>query len=192
MRQIQKMDKEQERIIIESVRNGNSSLYSKLIDTYGQSLFALIYKMVNSREDAEELTQDTFVKAFFSLKSFRGDSTFSTWLYRIAYNLTISKLRKHDRLILSDKESLFSDIEDDKDDALMQKELCEEDYAKLEWAMEQLSSKERFLIYAFYYQDKSIEELSQITGFSISNVKVKLFRARKKLSNSVRNLKKEL
>lgn len=181
------MNKEQEQIIINKVRAGESACYKELIDAYGNELFALVYKMVENREDAQELVQDTFVKAFFSLKKFREESAFSTWLYRISYNLAISKLRKEKRVFLKDLEQVNVDVEDESEEQLEHKQLTERKFEQLERAKEQLSPDERFLIYAFYEQEKSLAEIAQITGLSFSNTKVKLFRTRKKIEELVKN-----
>lgn len=178
------MTREQEQILIEKVRGGDTACYKSLVDEYGERLFALLKGLVGSREDAQDLAQEAFVKAFFSLKKFRGDSSFSTWLYRIGYNLAISKLRK--------EKGLFADVDinhlrvvDDSDGLLEQKRLSEREYELLEMAKGQLPAQERFLLCAFYEQERSLAELVQITGLSLSNIKVKLFRARKRLSNLV-------
>lgn len=81
--------KKDESYIITRILAGKTEEYAYVLDTYGQAVFALIVRMVNSEEDAEELTQDAFMKAFEHLSSFGGKSSFSTWIYRIAYNTTI-------------------------------------------------------------------------------------------------------
>lgn len=83
-----------ESYIITRILAGKTEEYAYFLDTYGQPFFSLIVRMVNSEEDAEELTQDTFMKAFEHLSSFNGKSSFSTWIYRIAYNTALSFLRK--------------------------------------------------------------------------------------------------
>ena len=80
--------------IIAQILGGKTEAFSYFMDTYGQQVFTLIVRMVDSEEDAEELTQDTFMKAFSHLSSFCGHSSFSTWIYRIAYNTALSALRK--------------------------------------------------------------------------------------------------
>ena len=79
-----------ESYIITRILAGKTEEYAYFLDTYGQPVFSLIVRMVNSEEDAEELTQDTFMKAFEHLSSFNGKSSFSTWIYRIAYNTALS------------------------------------------------------------------------------------------------------
>lgn len=176
------MTKDKELILIEKIRSGETDCYSEFVDAYSEDIFALIYKMVGNREDAEEMAQDVFVKGFFSLKSFRGESSFSTWLYRIAYNIAVSSMRKKKKILFSQKDVEREPVFDDSEEVVIQKRLCEKEYELLENAIDQLTPPEKFLITAFYKQEKSMSELSEITGLSLSNIKVKLFRARKKLS----------
>ena len=80
--------------IIHRILKGETSLYEYFLDKYSQQVFILIIRIVENQEDAEELTQDTFLKAFEHLSSFKAESSFSTWIYRIAYNTAISATRK--------------------------------------------------------------------------------------------------
>lgn len=138
-------------------------------------------RVIQNREDAEELTEDVFVKAFQHLESFRGESDFLTWLYRIAYNLSISAVRKKKVEYLAIEDSQLSNVSEE----MIQDQLGQTDSSErldlLDWALEQLPPDDRALILLFYKEDKSIEELAQITGLSIANIKVKLHRTRKKL-----------
>ena len=79
---------------IQRIRAGHIESFACLADRYSQTVFALIVRVVQNREDAEELTQDVFLKVFRKLDSFKGDCAFSTWLYRIAYNTALSAVRK--------------------------------------------------------------------------------------------------
>lgn len=92
---------EKERRLIEHVLGGEVEEYAYFLDTYAPQVFQLVYRLVRNREDAEELTQDAFVHAFEHLSSFRQTGSFSTWMYRIAYNLSISALRKKNLPMLS-------------------------------------------------------------------------------------------
>jgi RNA polymerase sigma-70 factor, ECF subfamily len=181
-----KMNKDKELILIEKVRSGDTSCYRDLVDAYGENIFTLIYKMTGNREDAEELAQDVFVKAFFSLKKFRGESSFSTWLYRIAYNLTISSLRKKKKLLFSQREVEKEFVADESEEDVFLKKICEKEYELLENAINRLDTIDKFLMMAFYKQEKSLSELADITGLSLSNVKTRLFRARTKIKTELK------
>lgn len=182
------MDKIIEEEIIEGVLSGDTKAYKQVVDAYKDNIFALIYKITTNREDSEELTQDVFVKAFFNLKSFKRESSFSTYLYRIAYNTTISKLRNKTKLFYRDNIEKSITAVDETENELLNKQIKEEQYEKLEMAIEQLGSGEKFLLLSFYQEDKSLNELADITGLSLSNIKIKMFRARKKLTNIIKDI----
>ena len=166
---------------IERILAGDTSCFASLFDRYGKQVYAWVCRVIQNREDAEELTEDVFVKAFQHLESFRGESDFLTWLYRIAYNLSISAVRKKKVEYLAIEDSQLSNVSEE----MIQDQLGQTDSSErldlLDWALEQLPPDDRALILLFYKEDKSIEELAQITGLSVANVKVKLHRIRKKL-----------
>jgi RNA polymerase sigma-70 factor (ECF subfamily) len=168
---------------IQRIQAGDVAAFACLIDKYSRPIHSLILKIVNNREDAEELAQDVFMKVFRHLESFKGDSSFSTWIYRIAYNMAISETRK--------RKYEFATIEDafvDKDSAfeseaslLLWETDKEEQLKQLDMALNKLPPGERALILLFYMEEKSVEEIVTITGMSASNVKTKLHRIRKKV-----------
>ena len=86
--------KKDEAHIIKEILNGKTEQYEYFLDRYGQQVFVLVDRIVSCPEDAEELTQDVFLKAFQQLSSFKAESSFSTWIYRIATNVAISAVRK--------------------------------------------------------------------------------------------------
>jgi RNA polymerase sigma-70 factor (ECF subfamily) len=165
---------------IERIQAGETECFAALLKRYSRPVFSLIVKITGNREDAEELTQDVFLKVFRSLPSFRGDSCFSTWLYRIAYNTAVSATRKKKREWLAIDEMTAGDLPEEPDGE-WERENREEQLARLEQAMEQLLPDERALILLFYMQEKTVEEIAGITGLTLSNVKTKLHRIRKKL-----------
>lgn len=175
----------EEQEVISKVRKGNTESYRNLVDAYGAKITALVYKMTGCMEDAEEIAQDAFVKAFFSLNKYRGESSFSTWLFRIAYNLTITFLRKKKRLVLKDDMEFTGESFDDSLDNTLYKELMEERYEALEKALGQLTPDIRSLLVLFYEENKSLAELVEITGLSLSNVKIRMLRGRKKLAELI-------
>ena len=166
---------------IEKIQAGETECFSILLDRYSQSVFSLIVSIINNREDAEELTQDVFLNAFRSLSSFQGNSLFSTWLYRIAYNAAISATRKKKYSWLTIEESMIDNVpENEISDDIEQLEK-EEQLSRLQQALEQLLPDERALVTLFYMQGKKADEIITITGLSNSNVKTKLHRIRKKM-----------
>ncbi|MEA5005914.1 MAG: sigma-70 family RNA polymerase sigma factor [Rikenellaceae bacterium] len=173
------MKKEEELSLIKQIIDGEESLFNKFIIEYSPRVLSVVRGVLYNREDAEEIAQDVFVKAYFSLKSFRGDCSFSTWLYRIAYNMAISKIRqKKGSFIQIDNLS----IPDDRISASEKVNDQEELQKQLNILLEELSPSDRFMILSFYMHQKSIIEIAEITGMSESNVKVRLHRIKKRMS----------
>ena len=179
--------KKDESYIITRILAGKTEEYAYFLDTYGQAVFALIVRMVNSEEDAEELTQDAFMKAFEHLSSFGGKSSFSTWIYRTrgravenAYNTALSFLRKKnvEQTMLDD--NLWNQISDTQIDNTLNDD-SEEQIEKLQQALTKLTAEERALVTLFYEEERPIQELAQILNQNEGNIKVKLHRLRKKL-----------
>lgn len=179
MRLIDKM-KDSDIHIIQRILNGETTLYEYFLNAYGQQVFTLIVRIVINQEDAEELTQDTFIKAFQHLSSFKGNSSFSTWIYSIAYNTAISHARKKKFDTFAMDDALLANISDQQVDEALNEE-GEEQILKLNRAIEQLNSDERALITLFYHEEKPLTEVALILGLTESNAKVKLHRIRKKI-----------
>lgn len=174
----------EEQTYIKRILRGETELYGYFLDTYGQRIFTLVQQIVSNREDAEDLTQDIFVKAFESLKNYRGDCQFITWIYRIAYNMTNSALRKSKQRqeFLPTDENTPEPAGTDSSFDFADEEERDERIEDLQLALSWLTAEERVLITLFYYDNKSIEDCAYITGLSEANTKVRLHRIRKKLS----------
>ena len=164
------MEQKDESYYIERILDGETEYFSVFLDRYSRPLYTLVVQIVGCPEDAEELLQDIFLKAFRNLNRYKGECRFSTWIYRIAYNAAISATRK--------KKQEFLYIE--ADNVLAPAE-TEEQLERLEMAIDQLSGEEKALITLFYYEEKSMEEIGEVLKLSISNVKVRLHRTRKKI-----------
>ncbi|WP_423128151.1 RNA polymerase sigma factor [Gaoshiqia sp. Z1-71] len=166
---------------IEQVLQGDAAAFSYLVEKYQDLVYGLALKMLRNAEDAEELAQDSFVKAYRSLNSYRQKSKFSTWLYSITYNGCITLLRKRKVEVRSLDEQYLSE----KDEIKIHEQLSEINKAELEKclneALSMLPEQDQVLITLYYYEEQKVEEISQITGLSESNVKVKIHRARKKM-----------
>lgn len=172
--------KNDEANIIHRIVKGETSLYEYFLDKYSQQVFVLIVRIVENQEDAEELTQDTFLKAFEHLSSFKAESSFSTWIYRIAYNTAISATRKKKQDLFVMDNAVLTNISDQQIDDTLNDE-SEERIGKLNEAIKKLDAEERALISLFYNEEKPIGEIALILGLTESNTKVKLHRIRKKL-----------
>jgi RNA polymerase sigma factor (sigma-70 family) len=165
--------------IIGRILNGDVSGYALLVDRYKDLAYTISYRILGKREDAEEAVQDAFVKAFRSLSSFRQKARFSTWFYRIVYNTAVSKKRLKRQVFQSFEEVAIPDIQADATGD-------EEDRQKmLEGAMQQLPEEDRIIVTLFYVDESSVDEIHEIMGLSKANVKIRLFRARKKLQELV-------
>lgn len=181
MRPLYTMELHSDTYYIQRIQAGDTACFAFLLDKYSRPVHSLILKVVKSREDAEELAQDVFMKVFRNLSSFKGDSSFSTWVYRIAYNTAISEVRKKKQEFLTIEESLINNVsEEEVAEALGYTDVSEQ-LNKLDAALALLPADERALILLFYMEEKTVEEISFICELSQSNVKIKLFRIRKKL-----------
>jgi RNA polymerase sigma-70 factor, ECF subfamily len=166
---------------IERIRNGETNLFSYFVTRYSNSIYSLIVRIVLTKEDAEELTQDSFLKAFKKLDTFKGDCSFSTWLFRIAYNTAISATRKRKMLFPLVDETMLESVPDEAIDTFFDQDDDEIRLQKLEEAITKLNVEEKTLITLFYTEEKSVAELARVLDLTPENVKVKLYRVRKKL-----------
>lgn len=166
---------------IERIVAGDTGCFACLLDRYSRPVHSLILKMVRNKEDAEELAQDVFMKVFRNLPSFKADCSFSTWIYRIAYNTAISELRKKKQEVVAIEEAQISNVSEEEVGNLLESVSLKEQLDKLEAALALLPPDERALILLFYRKEKTVDELRVITGLTASNIKVKLHRIRKKL-----------
>ena len=178
--------KKEEAHIIQEILNGKTEQYEYFLDRYGQQVFVLVDRIVSCQEDAEELTQDVFLKAFQQLSSFKAESSFSTWIYRIATNLAISAVRKKRNDVLRLDDSVFANLSDIQVDEALEDE-SEEQMERLQQAMNQLEVDERALITLYYLEEKPLAEVAFILGMTEGNAKVKLHRIRKKLYVLIKN-----
>ena len=178
--------KKDEAHIIQEILNGKTEQYEYFLDRYGQQVFVLVDRIVSCQEDVEELTQDVFLKAFQQLSSFKAESSFSTWIYRIATNLAISAVRKKRNDVLRLDDSVFANLSDTQVDEALEDE-SEEQVERLQQAMNQLEADERALITLYYLEEKPLVEVAFILGLTEGNAKVKLHRIRKKLYVLIKN-----
>ncbi len=167
--------------LIDQTLAGNTQAYGVLVEKYQDFIFTIVVRMVKVKEEAEEVAQDTFIKAFESLESFRGDSKFSSWLYSIAYRKALDRLRKNKRYQTSPLiEEITETDATDLDNALQQLEVKERSL-KIQECIKQLPEIEAALITLYYFEEQSVKEIAQVTELSEDNIKVKLYRSRKKL-----------
>ena len=185
------MDKNSDQIYIDKVLKGDTNAFAYLINKYKDMAYTLAIKIVKSHEDAEEVAQDSFLKAYEKLDSFKGNSKFSTWLYTIVYRNSITKIRKK-KVATSDIDDYVMDNYSDGSEFPQIEAIKNGEQQKyVREAIDRLPEKDALLITLFYMNESSVEEIEQITNLTQSNIKVKLFRARKKLNTELSFLLKE-
>jgi RNA polymerase sigma-70 factor (ECF subfamily) len=163
------------------VINGDSNSFAYLVDSYKDMVYSLAYKMTKNKEESEEISQDTFIKAYKNLNKFKGESKFSTWLYRIAYHTSLDQIKKHknNNATFEIHEVTLNQIQS-ADDILQGIERRER--AKImDECLLRLPEEERSILWMFYYDELSLKEIIEVTSLTEANVKVKLHRARKRL-----------
>lgn len=163
--------------LIDEVKGGNANAFRTLVDTYKDLVFSICVQLVKDKMMAEELAQDSFLKAYRNISSYRGESKFSTWLYRISYNTCLSKLRKNKITIVDIPEFNYGVSENYGETNLIN----EDRNLQIKSVLSQLKQEERLYVQLFYLQEQSIKEIAEVCGASESNVKVKLHRSKKKL-----------
>ena len=179
--------KKDESHIIKEILNGKTEHYEYFLDRYGQQVLVLVDRIVSCQEDAEELTQDVFLKAFQQLSSFKAESSFSTWIYRIAMNTALSAIRKRKDEAIRLDDSVFANLSDTQVDEALEDD-SEEQLQRLQRAMEQLEADERALVTLYYMEEKPLAEVAFIMGLTEANTKVKIHRIRKKLYIFIKKL----
>ena len=171
-----------EHIYIRQILDGDVSKYSHVIDLYKDMAYSIAFRILNNNEDAEEAVQDSFLRAYNALSSFKAESKFSTWLYKIVVNTSINK-SKGRRQIVNDiniddltENILAADVE-----PVLQK-LIQQDRVKfINLALDKLMMEDRLLLTLYYLNENSIAEISDITSIPKENIKMKIHRARKKM-----------
>lgn len=176
-----KMNTNTDQYYIDRVLQGDTNAYAILVNRYQDFIYTIVLRMVKVREEAEEVAQDTFIKAFESLEHFRGDSKFSSWLYSIAYRKALDRIRKNKRQKTSEllEEITEGDIGilDNGLERLEQKERKE----LIQKSIMQLAETDAAIVTLYYFEEQSVKEISEITKLSEDNIKIKLYRSRKKL-----------
>ena len=176
--------------LIARVQKGEIAAFSLIVKKYRERLFSIIYNLTSNREDAADLTQEAFIKAFSSIPRFRNKSNFYTWLYRIAINTTLSHLKKNRykqffSLERMDEEFTQSELVDilaaktNSDKSTLLNELQE----KLNEALQRLSLKHRTVVILHEIEDMSHQEIAQITNSTEGTVRSRLHYAKKELQS---------
>ncbi len=173
-------------VLIQQAQAGQQTAFAILVRRYEQYAFTLALRFVKNREDAHEVAQDSFLRAFRYLPDFRGDAKFTTWFYKIIYSTSLNFLRKQKPDIQSlddDNRPVKIPNTGEKNAAHLLEE--EERNAAIKQAIGQLSHDDSGIITLFYLYENSLEEICQIMGLTMSNAKTKLCRARQRLKGAL-------
>ena len=168
--------------IIEAIQNGEAKAYAQLVNRYKDLVYTLALRMLKHREEAEEVAQDVFIKVFKSLDKFKGDSKFSTWIYRVTYNTCLDNIKKNKKYLndVAIDEYTFNKL--DTIDNALDNIIKEEKNVLIKNCINKLPEDSSALLTLFYFEELSLDEISKIINVEANTVKVKLFRARKKLA----------
>src|SRR5271167_1687862 len=179
---------EEESELVKRARRGDLRAYDELVKRYQERIYATIYHMTSNHEDANDLAQDSFIKAYQALKSFKGGSSFYTWLYRIAVNKTINFLKQRKNKYHLSLNDLDFNAENDPDlVALISHKTPQRDAGlselqkKLNEALLKLSESHRMVVVLHDVQGQSHEDIAEIIGCNIGTVRSRLFYARQQL-----------
>jgi RNA polymerase sigma factor (sigma-70 family) len=177
--------------LVQSAIDGNEKAYTMLLSRYRNSVFHAMYKMVNNRDDADDLTIEAFGKAFRKLPTYAPNYAFSTWLFKIAINNCIDHIRKKRLLTLSMDDTIMDsdreyshnirDYQPDPEQMMMH----EQKLSHVRRLVQNMNIKYRTMIELRYYEELSYEEIAQELGLPLGTVKAQLFRAKEILSQQL-------
>lgn len=183
-------DEQKDITLLKRIQAGDRLAYKELINRHKDYAFTVAYRILNNREDAEEVAQDAFLQVFKSVNTFNFEAKFTTWFYRIVFNAALMQKRKNriftEDITESPQASLVSNLSDSSEN--LRKNERQEAIRK---AMQQLQADDVLLITLFYLQEQSLEEIAAITQISADTAKVKIHRARKRLAEEMKKHWKE-
>jgi len=168
--------------LIKAIINGDTRAYTQLVDRYKDLVYTLALRMLKNREEAEEVAQDAFIKVYKSLEKFKGDSKFSTWIYRVTYNTCLDRIKKNKKHINDVPIDKFTEHKLEAVDNALENMIKAERSELVKQCVDKLPSESAYLLTLFYFEELSLEEIAKIINIEANTVKVKLFRARKKLA----------
>ena len=144
-------------------------------------VYTLAFKMLQNKEEAEEVSQDTFIKVYKNLSKFKGESKFSTWVYKIAYRTCLDALKKRKNKYNTDTIDEVTINKIKTTEGILESIEKKERAVVIKQCMQDWPEDERTILWMFYFDELSLKEIIEVTEFSEANVKVKLHRARKRL-----------
>lgn len=167
----------EERVYVEKVLSGNTSAFAYFVNNYQGMAINIAYRICENMQDAEDVVQESFVKAYKNLHTFRLESKFSTWFYRIVFNTAVTLTKAKMWVVDDEVESVAADLSSDLD--THNKIEMNETSEIVSYVLSKMPKAYGLTLSLFYLEDNSVKEIAEITGLNDSNVKVMLFRARK-------------
>ena len=178
---------EEDLLIVTQVVSGEKDLFRLLIKRHERAVYGMGMSFFHNAEDASDFTQEVFLKAYRFLSGFRGQSRFSTWLYKIAYNTAVNSIaRKKDYQSLSENESPY---DNNTPERKLLRGFVRDTITK---AISELPERFRVCVDLFFFFDRSYQEIETITGYPVNTVKSHVFRAKKLLREKLKDLKLEV
>ncbi len=171
---------------IEKTQNGDAPSYAFLVNKYKDLVYSIAVKILRDADEANDIAQDSFIKAYQQIDNFKGRSKFSTWLYTITYRTAVTRLKdkKVETVGMSFEIDEMADKLPDQFDQLQSKQVKHH----IKSAIAQLPEIDAVLVTLYYINDLPIKEIEEITGLSKPNIKIKLYRARKVLERKLKSL----
>jgi RNA polymerase sigma-70 factor, ECF subfamily len=173
----------EEQILIENVQRGEVAAFQELVEKYKQKVFYMALDMTGNHHDAEDLSQEVFMKVFTAIKDFRGEAKLSSWLYRIAMNTCIDKTRRKHLKLVDIDDRVYEQATPGKNPEQLLQDRATQD--QIEQALQKLPPRQRSIFVMRHYNELMLKEIAEALGISEGTVKAQLFRA-------IQRLQKEL
>ena len=172
-----------ERRLIQAAKQGDRTAFGKLVQAYQERILYLAFDLMGNYDDAKDLAQEAFIRAYQKLKLFEERSTFSTWLYRITVNLAMDTHRKHQKKQMVSIETHTNPYADSTGDRSVERE---ETRAQFDKALESLSASQRTAVVLKYFHEREPKEIAEMMGCTQGTVRNHLFRAMQKLKKQLK------
>jgi RNA polymerase sigma-70 factor, ECF subfamily len=185
-----------DRLLVDRFKGGDQAAFNEMVSRYWDRIYSMVHQMLRNQQDAEEVTQDAFIRAHRGLANFRGESAFSTWLYQIATNLARNRYwywwrRKRDKSVSidapvgADNDMTLSDVIPAEVESPDDIAVTQEFVARIGKGMDRLSTKHREILVLRNVKNMSYEEIAEILGISVGTVKSRIARARESLRSKL-------
>ena len=181
------MTSETDQYLIDRTLEGDTNAFGRLVDKYQNFVFTIAIKLLKVTEEAEEVAQDSFIKAYDSLSNFRGESKFSTWLYRIVYHKSLDRMKSNKRFQTYELNEEFTEVNVELVENGLDFMLKQERSEIIKKCIAELPEEDSVIMSLYYFEELPVKEIAKITDLSDDNIKIKLYRSRKKLFSMLEN-----